>query len=104
MIASRVRNFSSGRRAHDYTRGSLLSGLVRLALPLVGGSVAMSIVFQVTDLAFVSRLGEAPMAAVIMVNQTLWQIVLMVTMGVNFATQAQIAHAIGGGRVEEAEH
>jgi len=107
MVAASVRETPRSRahhHPHDYTRGSLLRALLRLAVPLLGGSFAMGVIFPIADLALLSRLGEAPMASVIMVNQTLWQVVMMMTMGVNFATQAQIAQAVGAGEPQRAEH
>lgn len=90
-------------RDRDHTRGSLLASLFVLALPLLAASLAM-VVFQVVDLTFISRLGEAPLAAVVIVNQTLRQFVFMLMMGGSFATQALIARAVGEGHPERAEH
>ncbi len=104
MLVQPVRRFLAGLRTRDYTRGNLVTSLVALALPMVAGSVAVGVVFQVVDLAFLSRLGEGPLAAVIMVNQTVWQIVTMMLMGLNFATQSLIARSVGGGQTEAAEH
>ena len=39
-------------------------------LPLLATNLAGAIVYQIVDLAFLSRLGDAAMAAVIIVNQT----------------------------------
>ncbi len=89
-------------RERDHTRGSLLASMLVLALPLVGASVLGGVVFQVVDLAFVSRLGDAPMASVIIVNQTLRQLVFLILMGASFGSQALIARAIGEGNVERA--
>lgn len=104
MLAQSVRRLFSGLRGRDYTRGGLVSSLLALALPMVAGSVAIGVVFQVVDLAFLSRLGEAPLAAVIMVNQTVWQIVSMVMMGLNFATQSIVSRFVGAGETDTAEH
>lgn len=94
---------SSRWRERDHTRGSLFGSMLVLALPLLATSVMGGVVFQVTDLAFLSRLGEAPMAAVIIVNQTLRQLVFLVLMGASFGSQALIARAIGEGDVDRAE-
>lgn len=104
MLVHGVRHYFAGLRHRDYTRGRLVSSLLALALPMVAGSLAMGVVFQIVDLAFLSRLGEGPLSAVIMVNQTVWQVVSMVMMGLNFATQSLIARAIGAGQVDGAEH
>ncbi|MDG2307244.1 MAG: MATE family efflux transporter [Candidatus Binatia bacterium] len=104
MLALSVRGFFTGLRSRDYTRGRLLSSLLALALPMVAGSLAIGVVFQIVDLAFLSQLGEGPLAAVIMVNQTVWQVVTMAMMGMNFATQSLIARAIGAEQEDGAEH
>ena len=87
----------------DHTRGSLLASLFALALPMIATSL-LFLAFQVTDLAFISRLGDAPMTSVIIVNQVLRQIVMMMVMGLSFGSQALIARAIGEGRRDRAEH
>ena len=71
---------------------------------MIAGSLAVGVVFQVVDLIFLSRLGEVPLASVIMVNQTVWQVVSMVMMGLNFATQSLIARAVGAEQTDGAEH
>jgi len=87
----------------DHTRGSLLASMFTLALPMMATS-GLFLVFQVADLAFISRLGDAPMASIIIVNQVLRQVVMMMVMGLSFGSQALIARAIGGGRLDRAEH
>ena len=64
----------------------------------------MGVVFQLTDLTFISRLGEAPMASVVIVNQSLRQTYFLMIMGLSFGTQALIARAVGEGRSDHAEH
>lgn len=91
-------------RERDHTRGSLLTSMFMLSLPLLASSVLGGVLFQVVDLAFLSRLGNAPMAGVIVVNQTLRQLVFLVLMGASFGSQALIARAIGERDVERAEH
>jgi putative MATE family efflux protein len=92
-----------GWRDRDHTRGSLLVSLLMLALPLLASSVLGGVVFQLVDLAFLSRLGEAPMAAVIIVNQTLRQLLMLLLLGGSFGSQALIARAIGEGNIDRAE-
>jgi putative MATE family efflux protein len=94
----------AGWRPRDLTRGSLLAALARLALPLMASSLLGGVVFQLCELAFVSRLGDAAVAAVVITNQTVRQLMLMLVMGASFATQSLIAHAIGAGERERAEH
>lgn len=90
-------------RHRDHTRGSLFISLLVLALPQFISSAAGSVTFQLADLTFLSRLGEAQLTAVVIVNQTLRQVVMMLMMGVAFGTQALISRAVGegnGGRAE----
>lgn len=75
-----------------------------LALPTMVGSLAGGVVFQLADLAFLSRLGEAPMAAVLIVNQSLRQVLFMLAMGVGFGAQALVARAAGAGQPGAADH
>jgi putative MATE family efflux protein len=92
----------SGWRDRDHTRGSLVASLFVLALPMMASSLIF-VAFQLTDLSFLARLGEAPMTAVIIVNQTLRQFVMMLVMGMSFGAQALIARAVGEGDIERAE-
>ena len=95
---------AAGRwRGRDHTRGRLAGSLFVLAVPLVGGSLAQA-GFQLAELGFLSRLGEEPMAAVIIANQSVRQIATMLVLGGSFGAQALLARAIGAGRREEAEH
>jgi len=90
-------------RDRDHTRGAIVMSLLVLALPGLASSVS-AVVFQLTDLTFISRLGEGPMASVVIVNQTLRQTFFMLLMGGSFGTQALIAGAVGAGRIDHAEH
>ncbi len=95
---------SVGWRHRDHTRGSLVASLLVLALPLVASGVLGGAVYQIFDLSFLARLGEAPLAAVVITNQTVRQVFFMVVMGLSFATQSLVARAVGAGDVERAEH
>ncbi len=86
----------------DLTEGRLLPALASLALPLLASGVLGGVFFQLCDLVFVSRLGEAAVAAVVITNQTVRQIAFMLVMGASFATQSLIARAIGAGEGERA--
>lgn len=90
-------------RDRDHTRGRLLPSLMVLALPQMLGSGG-GVVFALVDLTFISRLGEAPMAAVIVANQSLRQTLMLLVMGASFGAQALIARAVGEGNVEGADH
>ena len=83
-------------RAADLTTGSLARNAFTLAAPLLLSNVG-AVVFQVVDLSFLSRLGDQPMAAAIIINQTIWQLLLMLAMGASFGTQSLIARAVGAG-------
>lgn len=74
-----------------------------LALPLLATSGAGAL-FQLIDLALVSRLGEEATTAVIVTNQSLRQAVLMLVMGASFGAQGLVARHVGEGRIEDAEH
>jgi putative MATE family efflux protein len=94
----------AGWRSRDHTRGSLLKSTLVLALPTLVSSIGGTALFQLVDLSFISRLGDVPMASVIIVNQSLRQIIFMVVMGGSFGVQALIAREVGAGRTERAEH
>ena len=97
---------SSGRlgwRDRDHTRGNLTTSLLVLALPMLASSIGGGAVFQLVDLTFISRLGEVPMASVIIVNQSVRQVIFMLVMGGSFGTQALIAREVGAGRLDMAE-
>jgi putative MATE family efflux protein len=91
-------------RHRDHTRGSLVASIGVLAIPTMASSLTGGVVFQLVDLTFLSRLGEAPMASVIIVNQSLRQILFMLVMGASFGTQALVARSVGEGRTDAAEH
>lgn len=88
-------------QAANLTTGSLARSAVVLAAPLLLSN-AGAVVFQVVDLSFLSRLGDQPMAAAIMINQTIWQVLLMMAMGASFGTQSLVARAVGAGDGERA--
>ncbi len=75
-----------------------------LSLPAIASSALGLGAYQLVELAFLSRLGDAAVAAVVITNQTIRQVILMCLMGSSFATQALIAQAIGAGDRDRAEH
>ena len=91
-------------RDRDHTRGSLFASMLVLALPMVLGSLAAGVVYPLVDLSFLVSLGEDSLASVVIVNQTVWQIVIMGFMGMNFATQSHVSRWVGAARPDEAEH
>ena len=90
-------------RNRDHTRAGLLGSLFVLSVPMLASS-ALMLAFQLADFSFLARLGDGPMAAVIIANQTLRQFVMVLLMGMGFASQALIARAVGEGDPERAEH
>ena len=84
------RRVGMGWRNRDHTRGSIAVSLLVLALPSLASSLG-GVAFQLTDLTFISRLGDAPMAPVVIVDQTLRQTFFMLLIGGGFGTQALIA-------------
>jgi putative MATE family efflux protein len=90
-------------RNRDHTRGRLTISLLVLALPGLASSLC-AVVFQLAELTFISRLGDAAMASVVIVNQTLRQTFFMLLMGASFGIQALIAGAVGARAIERAEH
>lgn len=91
-------------RERDHTQGSLFVSMLALALPMVLGSLAAGAVYPLVDLSFLVQLGEDSLASVVIVNQTVWQIVIMGFMGLNFATQSHVSRWVGAARPEAAEH
>ena len=87
----------SGWRRRDHTRGNLLGSLAVLALPSIGTSLAGAVAFQLIDLKFVSELGAAPLAAVVLTNQSLRQLAFLLVLGTSVGAQAIIARHIGEG-------
>ncbi len=80
----------------DLTSGSIAWSALSLAAPLMVSNLG-AVFFQIFDLSFLSRLGDQPMAAAIIINQTIWQFLLMLMMGASFGTQSLIARASGAG-------
>lgn len=91
-------------RDHDHTRGSLLTSIFALAVPSILTSVGAMGSFQMVDLYFLGQLGPESLAAAGATNQTLRQIIFLLTMGLMTATQMFVARAVGEGAIERAEH
>ncbi len=82
----------AGWRNRDHTQGSLYASLLVLALPLIGSSMLFGVVYQLFDLAFLSRLGEAQLTAVVITNRR--ALALSADSGGFFETRLQIGEAI----------
>ncbi len=91
-------------RDRDHTRGSLLTSLIVLALPLVATSLFGGVLFQLVDLKLISGLGDQAVTAVVVTNQSLRQFFFMLVMGASFGTQGLIARCIGEGNSASADH
>ena len=91
-------------RRRDHTRGSLLVSLLVLALPSICTSLVGAAAYQLVDLKFLSLLGAAPLAAVVVTNQSLRQIALLMVLGTSLGAQAIIARSVGEGRIDDADH
>jgi len=90
-------------RDRDHTRGSLGVSLAVLALPLLATSLSQ-VAFQLTDLGFVSRLGEDAVTALVVTSQALRQVAFMIVMGASFGAQGLVSRHVGAGEVARAEH
>lgn len=89
--------------SRDHRQGSLLVSMLVLAVPMILGSVGMGAIYPIVDLSFLVKLGDKSMASVVIVNQTVWQLVIMGFMGLNFATQSHVSRWIGAGSPRQAE-
>lgn len=90
-------------RDHDHTQGSLVTSILALSIPSVVTSVGAAGLFQLVDLYFLGQLGPEELAAAGATNQTLRQIIFLLTMGLMTATQMFVSRFVGEGRPEDAE-
>lgn len=84
----------------DLTRGSLLSSLWTLALPMIIANVLQN-AFSVVDMIFVGRLGPTALAAVAMsglVMMVAWTLLI----GVAISTVAMVSRFFGAGDLDQA--
>jgi len=86
----------------DLTTGSIPRGVLALAIPMIGSSILLAIQSMV-DMFFVGRLGPEAVAAVGMSGSVL-RILTTVFMGINIATGAMVARAVGRGDERRAGH
>ncbi|WP_331055878.1 MATE family efflux transporter [Longimicrobium sp.] len=82
-----------GAHAHDYTQGPIGRSVLLLAIPMVL-EVALESVFALTDIFFVSRLGEASVAAVGL-TESMLAIVYALAMGLGMGAAAVVARRVG---------
>lgn len=88
------------RTAIDMTQGALARKLLRLAGPLMTGSLLQT-VYNLVDMFWVGRLGAAAVAAVAIVFPTQWLLISM-GMGVTIAGAALVSQWTGAGDTDRA--
>lgn len=86
----------------DLTRGSISTGLLALAAPIVLANIFHSIQ-SLVDMFFVGKLG-APAVAALGMSGTVMMMLITIFVGLNFATIAMISRAYGAGNYEKASH
>jgi putative MATE family efflux protein len=96
---SAVRDALSGRH-HDYTSGSLSRAIWLLAIPMVL-EMAMESVFAVCDVFWVSRLGDAAVAAVGL-TEAMLTIVYALSIGIAMSATAVVARHVGAKEIPKA--
>ena len=86
----------------DLTTGSIPRGILGLAVPMIGATILHSIQ-SLVDLFFVGKLGSEAVAAVGM-SGTALMVLITIFMGINIATAAMVARAIGAGDEARGSH
>jgi putative MATE family efflux protein len=89
---------------HDYTKGSIQSSIVLLAIPMIL-ELSLESVFAVVDMYFVSKLPDSR-AAVATVGLTESMVTLIYTVGIGLSTAATalVARRIGEKDIAKASH
>lgn len=90
------------RLRRDLTKGSIVSAIFILALPMMLGNLLRT-TYDLADLWFVGRLGKEAVAAVVMSGHVLF-FLNTVFMGIGTAATAMVSRAIGAGDQERANH
>ncbi|MCP4004181.1 MAG: MATE family efflux transporter [bacterium] len=91
-------------RNRDHTQANLLGSIAALSIPAIFMSLMGGALFQLVDLSFLGRLGDASLAAAGATNQTLRQFFFLMSFGLSVAAQMLIARFVGAGSIEGAEH
>ena len=84
----------------DFTSGSIRRALGLLAIPMML-EMSMEAIFAVVDIAFVSRLGTAAVAAVGL-TEALVTVLYAIAVGLGMGVTAMVARRIGAGEQEQA--
>ncbi|MDX1482675.1 MAG: MATE family efflux transporter [Woeseiaceae bacterium] len=84
----------------DLTTGSIRRALGLLAIPMML-EMSMEAIFAVVDIAFVSRLGTAAVAAV-GITEALVTVLYAVAIGLGMGATAMVSRRIGAGNADEA--
>ncbi len=87
---------------HDYTKGSLRTAILLLAVPMIL-ELSLESVFAVVDIFFVSRLGANAIATVGLTESAI-TIVYSVAIGLSTAATAIVARRVGEKNPEAAAH
>ena len=86
--------------AKDFTQGAIFGPLVRLAMPIMATSFAQ-MAYNLTDMAWVGRLGSESVAAIGSVGMLMW-LTSSFAMLSKVAAEVSIGHALGARKGREA--
>ena len=89
-------------KEHDYTKGSLKTALILLAVPMISEMIMESL-FAIVDVFLVAKVSNEAVATVGMTEGVL-MIVESVAIGISMAATAFIARRIGEKDIESANH
>lgn len=86
---------------HKLTEGPILSGLIRLALPIMGASF-IQMAYSLTDMFWIGFLGNSAVSAVGIAGFFVW-LSQSVTLLAKTGTEIEVAQNIGAGNLEQAK-
>ncbi|MBW2086793.1 MAG: hypothetical protein JRI54_12325, partial [Deltaproteobacteria bacterium] len=90
------------RPLYNLTEGSIISGMWRLSLPMVG-SMILHDILQLVDLFFLGRLGAVYVAGLTM-GGVFVETFYTLAMGISTGTVAMVARHVGAGKRKEAHN
>ena len=91
----------TGDKAVDLTNGSILKGLLHLAVPIVGSQV-LQMLYNMTDMFWLGRLGSDEVAATGAVGLYLWLSVAFLLMG-SIGASIGVSQAFGSKDIQKAK-